>query len=283
MALKTGFKQAFISQVGFFFKDKVAGFSTFLIILALSVVTGWFPDGLGVAVFDGEWKRGLIMMLVSCFIVAFFVYVGVKYYSDLEFDVEEKKPDKKKALLFFLSNVVISKTCDLESFLEDFLKENEGKSLSEIKSRINESPVSRWRMALEAVEYHLPELKKLVLLVSRESFPQVPYFEKFFKSVLPQASEVEVRIFKVDDFDDVEKVFDALKTAYRELYSERLKDRDVIIDVTGGRKPVSIAGALMTVAHPNREFQYVSYRKENGKDVYEVKSYDVRLISRDNV
>ncbi|MEO2083173.1 MAG: hypothetical protein ABGX12_04010, partial [Desulfurobacteriaceae bacterium] len=160
---------------------------------------------------------------------------------------------------------------------------NEGKSLSEVKSRINESPVSRWRMALEAVEYHLPELEKLALLVSRESFPQVPYFEKFFKSVLSQASKVDMRVFKVDDFDNVEKVFDALKVAYQELYSEGLKDRDIIVDVTGGRKPVSIAGALMTVVHPNREFQYVSYRKENGRDVYEIKSYDVRLISRDNV
>ncbi len=45
----------------------------------------------------------------------------------------------------------------------------------------------------------------------------------------------------------------------------------MIIDVTGGQKPTSIAGALMTLYY-DREFQYVSTQN------YKVKSYDVRPI-----
>lgn len=281
MALRMGFKQALVSQFGFLFRDWTTGILTGIVFLLLSVVAGWFPDGLTALLFDKDFSRAFWMIAVSVVIILGFIAFGVRYFSEVEFDIDEHAPAKKKALIVFLSNVRM-KNDELEGVVEEFLESIKDKELSEAKALLNKSPMSSWRMVLEALEYHLPELERLIVLASKDSYPQIKSFKKIAEGILKsEFQKLKLDEFKVENFDDVEKVFNKLNEVYKRLYSYGLKDRNIIIDVTGGRKPISIAGALMTVVYPYREFQYVS--SDKNYENYEVKSYDVRLLGGNNI
>jgi hypothetical protein len=77
------------------------------------------------------------------------------------------------------------------------------------------------------------------------------------------------------DFDDVKAMMGAMQAAIRELIAQtvpgtgrRLREQDIMIDVTGGYKPTSIAGAVMTLTS-NVTFQYVHTGRGN------VREYDL--------
>ena len=54
----------------------------------------------------------------------------------------------------------------------------------------------------------------------------------------------------------------------------KAKGKEIIIDITGGQKLVSIVGALQTLIK-DREFQYVSTSD------YNVKSFDIRYYEEE--
>lgn len=70
------------------------------------------------------------------------------------------------------------------------------------------------------------------------------------------------------DFEDVEEVFNAIKEFYKNVKQKDFKEEHIIVDITGGQKTNSVAGAIATLAR-NRKFQYVSTRDKR------VLSYDV--------
>ncbi|TCK06211.1 hypothetical protein [Phorcysia thermohydrogeniphila] len=263
------FRQAFISQFGLLFKDWRTTVITGFVLVLLSLIAGWIPDGLTAFLFDGEREKGIKMLAISLGLLAFLLLLGWWVSKRGNFDVNVKKPEKKKVLVLFLSPVR-GKEEDLTSLVSGELS----------FKAVDGSPFRNWEVPLRAIAYHGEKLERLIVLTSPQSSKQFALFKKlassFFKgdsrllSVLEKAQEV-----KINDFEDIEEVFGALNSIYQRLSEDGYKDRDVIVDVTGGQKTVSIAGAFMTL-YRGREFQYISTNdKEN------IKSYDIEFVPED--
>ncbi len=133
-----------------------------------------------------------------------------------------------------------------------------------------------WQQLLRAVRPHLPALQIVYLLGSRDArggergtYAQIHEARAFLQSYLPDDVRVEVWPEPVD-FEDVrrimrcmERIIAAAKDVPRRGESPPrrnraacLREEDIIIDVTGGLKPTSIAGAMMSLNSPVT-FQYV--------------------------
>jgi len=80
------------------------------------------------------------------------------------------------------------------------------------------------------------------------------------------------------DFENIEEVYTHLKNAFYNLKNsgKAKRDREIIIDVTGGLKIPSIAGAIFTLEKEERKFQYVSTitKKVMGFDILKVSKED---------
>jgi hypothetical protein len=134
-----------------------------------------------------------------------------------------------------------------------------------------------WRMPLEAIAYHLPRLRQVVVISSAHvdgSRKQFPTFKELVGRLFPGAelrvqdvAELDSRYDPGLDFNDVEKVAAATDDAYVRLRETGLRADRILIDITGGLKTNSIAGAAVALAE-GRRIQYVS-------NAYEVLAYDV--------
>jgi len=258
--LKSSFKRAFYSQFGVFFSDKGTALAVFLILILVSISLSWIPDALSTFLPSG--KEGSLLMLGTSFLILLGLYFfAVRYASEVEFDVFEAPPDKKRALILFLS--------DLRN--EESVKkviENLKTGKASLKN-FDLNRFERWRMPYEAISYHLPKLENVVVITSNRSSPQFSTFKELVRTVFPKDLNVEER--KLKSFESVKEIFKEIDSIYKDLKNRGIKERDVIIDVTGGQKTNSIAAAFMTLYY-DREFQYVSTQN------YEVKSYDVRPV-----
>jgi hypothetical protein len=135
----------------------------------------------------------------------------------------------------------------------------------------------KWRMPLEAIAYHLPTLRRVVVISSTHgsgSRRQFSAFKDLVTQIFPGAdlrvqdvAEFDSRYEPGLDFDDVEKVAAATDDAYVRLREDGLDRERLLIDVTGGAKTNSIAGAVVALAE-GRRIQYVSHS-------YQVLAYDV--------
>jgi hypothetical protein len=73
------------------------------------------------------------------------------------------------------------------------------------------------------------------------------------------------------DFESASELFDAVTAVYEDLLRKRVRDPDILIDITGGSSLCSAVGAAVALDE-NRRFQYVS--QFNG----EVLPYDVDYV-----
>ncbi len=133
-----------------------------------------------------------------------------------------------------------------------------------------------WQQVLRAIRPHARTLRYVCLIGSKDgSAEQLEMAEALISPYLPLGARV-VTVKRGVDFDDVSDVMDALRAAIEDLTTrvdsrlgKRLREEDVVVDVTGGMKPTSIAGALITLSS-NVTFQYVHTNRED-----EVWEYDL--------
>lgn len=127
-----------------------------------------------------------------------------------------------------------------------------------------------WQQFLRSLRRHRETLESVYLIGSTQSWPFLEDAEKLLHHVLPR----NVRVFHPEEavnFEDVRQLMGEIKSAVRKLRSEddSLSDRDVVIDVTGGQKSTSVAGAVVTL-NSDLKFQYVQTNEP-----YDVLLYDV--------
>jgi len=274
-------KRAFISQFGFFFKDKLTAFWTAVIVALLSIVAGWIPDGLSEILsaifFDGNLKKGLTLFGLGVFILFILTCLALRYSEEGKFKVFVEAPEKKKVLISFLSAVAPRGALkDSQTLLKEIEKIPESESFEEKIDFVQDNFLLKsWRMPLEAIKYHQPKLKKIIVITSPESSNQLTAFKELVRKFFGKEIAGAITEKQVSSFENIEKVFDILNETYEELAKEGYRNKDAIIDITGGQKTNSIAGALMTSFYNDREFQYIS------TNTFEIKSYDVRLITDD--
>ena len=235
---------------------------TFFILTAFAIAVSWIPDGLGLLfnMWFGIEKLSYIqivggfILLVTLFIVG--NYFLKKNYPKIEIYSEEAP--KKENLIIFLSPV--NNKPEISSF-EDFKK---------VKTP--------WQMPAVAVKHHLPKLKNLFVILSNKSKNNFEDFKEFLNSLFPDSN---INIYPVGydkdiDFENMDDLKDIIEEVYETIKKkDKRKEREAIIDITGGQKLVSIVGAVQTLIEGST-FQYVSTTD------YSVKSFDLRYYEEQN-
>jgi len=138
-----------------------------------------------------------------------------------------------------------------------------------------------WRMPLEAILYHRECLEKVVIIPSADSpgdppntvgtYRHTQLFNDTLCRLRPDCSATMLTLPGIPrgvDFEDAEALVDAVEDAYQLLASNGIHGSDALIDITGGQKVGTVAGAAGALAD-DRQFQYVSTRD------FRVHSYDV--------
>lgn len=118
-----------------------------------------------------------------------------------------------------------------------------------------------WEQILRALQAHQKELLKVYLIGSdghagtTKSFNECSALVRYYFPNL-QAKEV---ISKTADFNSLGDLLEQYQSIIRDEYHHL---HHLMIDVTGGTKVVSVAAAIVTLEHPNVEFQYVETEGE---------------------
>jgi hypothetical protein len=127
-----------------------------------------------------------------------------------------------------------------------------------------------WQQLLRAVQPHISKLRRIHLIGSpgpKGSFPQLPLCKALLEHYLPH---VTIRPSSEPvDFEDFDALAECVSQIIQEEKAGGSKERDIIIDVTGGVKTASIAAASVTLNN-QVTFQYVQTNPP-----YEVYAYDV--------
>jgi hypothetical protein len=190
---------------------------------------------------------------------------------------ERESPRHVKALVLFLSPPkkdynAWNKQADLDEY-----------DLNEIlEKHFKEDP---WRMPLEAIAYHLDRLEKVILVPSKETEKYVSTFQELTKTLTQSYSSrkqrKEIEVLSINEFnasfskyidsESVEDQNDIINKVLNQLTGEtKIKCEDIIIDITGGKKISSIAGAIVALGMGWR-FEYVSTTD------YRLREYDITI------
>jgi len=126
-----------------------------------------------------------------------------------------------------------------------------------------------WQQILRGLKPHQERLKYLYLIGSTESFNYLDKAESFIKQYLPDITVIKAN--RPVNFEDLEALIKVIYRAIKDLKAYKLDEDEIIIDITGGQKVTSIAGAVVTLNSSVR-FQYVQTNEP-----YEVISYDLTI------
>lgn len=118
-----------------------------------------------------------------------------------------------------------------------------------------------WEQLLRAVAVHKGKLRKVVLIGSPGPsgtalrFDECRWLIRLYFPFLPEDA-FEKKEAGFDHLDDLIQVFQSV------IRGESRHKKEIVIDVTGGTNVVSIAAAMVTLEHPEIEFQYVETHDE---------------------
>lgn len=223
-------------------------------------------------------------------------------------EVDMEKFSARRGLMLFvsISNMAFQKrdTSDsLESF-DDFAKralaDNNGGPILKMESLESDSSALEtsgkfwnWHQILRAIKRHAEALDVLYLIGSADQVDgKTGKITKGSHSQLEMLSDLLGRYFKKDpvfsgreifvirhnkegvDFENVDALRHAARIGIEKFLEKGLVNRDIAIDITGGQKATSIAGAAITLENDDIVFQYVQTSSP-----FDVKFYDFRIRS----
>ena len=249
-------KNAFSSTIG-----KILNWQTFLLLVIFAIAISWIPDGLSsvLSQFIPKNYFPYIQFLTGFGLLLILFFIGNHFMKKKlpNLEIISEPPAKKKNLILFLSPS--GDVSQINSF-EDF------KNIR-----------TPWQMPVVAIRYHLPELKNVYVILSSRSKTQFEDFVLLIKKLFPEQNLniVPIGLDKNIDFENMEELKEIIEQTYDLIKRKyKSKDKEIIIDITGGQKLVSIVGALQTLIK-DREFQYVSTSD------YNVKSFDIRYYEEE--
>lgn len=228
------------------------------------IVASWLPDGIAQLV-RGEWFEGIYKTIVSLIILLFIGFrlkEAIKYKGKIE--VIRESPAPVKALVIFLSRLSMNKTLE-DREIDDIEEAINNRSFSE-NFLLNKT----WEMPILSIKHHYSKLEYLYVITSSGedgTFRLMGTFKKVVKYLFPSVEVMELTPEGIK-FEDIKQVFEAIEKFYSEVKEKGIREKEVIVDITGGQKTNSIAAAIATLAL-GRQFQYIS---TIDKTIY---SYDV--------
>jgi hypothetical protein len=114
-----------------------------------------------------------------------------------------------------------------------------------------------WQQMLRALQPHHRHLRFVYLIGSDETHSCLPRAKALVHAYLPQLPVERIRCHEQPaPFDEVQLMMREYADAIAFLKRQGMRESHITIDVTGGFKSTSVAGAMMTVS-TNVVFQYV--------------------------
>lgn len=185
---------------------------------------------------------------------------------NLRFSVKEipQRKNDFKALIVFLSVIndpnklqKVMNSKDIEEVFESFVP---------------------WEMQLRIIKAFQTNLKFVYVIGSKDSIdPQTSRLIPGSYNQIEYFSELLMKFFDIViekhniplDFEDLRANIEALEEAYSKLHSKGLRSNEILIDITGGKKIQSSAGAFSGLAY-DRYFCYVSPDNKEKIIIYDV-------------
>ncbi len=140
---------------------------------------------------------------------------------------------------------------------------------------LNEERCS-WKPIQRGIDKHKQRLNTVWVICSPESGEQYKWFEAIFSKLYPHVSFIRQ---DVSSFENISTLTQTLEDVLAALPKD-MDESDVVIDITGGQKPASIAGMMVSLVNANRQVQYVQTNAP-----FDVKTYDyeIKTMGRDIV
>lgn len=113
-----------------------------------------------------------------------------------------------------------------------------------------------WEQILRAIDVHKTELQHVILIGSKGPQGTSVRFAEckaMINHYFPHLKDSDFELREAD-FESLEELLGIYRTL---ISAEKVRNRNIMIDVTGGTKVVSIAAAMVSLEHPEIEFQYV--------------------------
>lgn len=253
-------------------------FAAMLTILS----AGWAADAIkGDVLFGLEDKKVYVAVLVTLLFFIAFLWLYLKRLDFLSVRTllqEEVVPHKAIVILLSPSEPRLPvKIVDGFKFMYDkTLKVDltgESRNIEEDIDKLNKIRWN-WQQILRGLVPHMSSLEHVYLVGSKGdtgSFKDLNKAKAFIGKYLNN-----IKIIKHDravDFENFDMLVKALEKAILLLKKHDLSERDIVIDVTGGHKTTSIAGAMITI-NSVVTFQYVQTLPP-----FKVWGYDVHYVS----
>jgi hypothetical protein len=132
-------------------------------------------------------------------------------------------------------------------------------------------------MPVKAIEYHKNWLEYLYVITSTQTHNDFDKFTALIKLFFPESkfyiSEYPEGTTGID-FSDVKAIYDQVNAFFDDMKDKKLKDSEILVDVTGGLVTTSI-GAVMATLTRGRSAEYVSTIDKK------VRTYDITYSEED--
>jgi len=227
----------------------------------------WFPD-------LENYKLLLTITSMMLFIISFIaLYNYRKFFLAIKTlkQLDSCKPHSCLILLLSTPNIVhhdFSFPIEIidTNFNKVILK---GESLRDDINALN-SIRWNWQQLLRGIEPHHEYLKYVYLIGSKESFKFFYGVENIIKQYCKQIKKI-IKTEKPVNFEDLIELTKIINKGIQQFKELDMDEEDIIIDVTGGQKTTSIAGAVITL-NSQVSFQYVQTNEP-----YKIMAYDVMI------
>ena len=143
----------------------------------------------------------------------------------------------------------------------------------EAMAALGKHEIFPWEQLLRAIRAHAPRLQSLILIGSSGAggtAESVTMCRQMVGHYFPDLHPGQIEQ-RAADFN----ALDGLIYEYRQIVANQARRKgELVIDITGGTKVVSIAAAMVTLEHPEVEFQYVETEGEKRVRRFNVVSGD---------
>ena len=274
----------------------------FAVVLALLVLVGgsWIADGVKGEVLFSDWSDffanrawGLLMAFGVFLASSYGLYRLRHAFTNIQ-SLSQHECDPHKSLILLVSTPDSKIRLDNDSRKLLFSDETEiqltddlGKDIDKLDKLLREKPSYKWnwQQQMRAIKPHIVDSRKQLLRLhligstgDGGSLEHLDSCKKWLKGYLPGVNITKDK--SGVDFNDfnavvqhVQKIIDEQKKEGKG--KEKLTDKDIVIDVTGGTSMASIAAASTTL-NTRVTFQYVQTSPPR-----EVHAYDVAYLPHD--
>jgi hypothetical protein len=156
--------------------------------------------------------------------------------------------------------------------------ENDINNLEEAK---NMNPPLRWnwQQLLRALSPHAKSLKVIYILGSPEPNGSYKWLKEAKDIINSYIINANIEIYENPiEFEDFENLLESINDCIENLRKKGIKDKDILIDITGGQKTASVVGAIATLG-ARVTFQYVETTPDPLTGKYRIWAYDVAVQS----